>query len=232
MKKTLSIHLARDELNRNIGGGMPANSLILIEGKDGAGKSILAQRITYGLLEHSHSVTYISSELNTAGFIEQMSSLDYDVKFYLLDSQLLFIPMFPFLGSTRLQQNFMERLFREQKIFENEIIVFDTLSFLLIKDTITQEQSFEVIKKLKNINSLNKTIVFCIDPDHLNEKFLTLLRSVSDVYFHVQMKTFAGDVVRVINIQRFKRPGDQIINAIPFKVEPGKGLAIEIASFA
>jgi len=232
MTKTISINLERDELNRNIGGGIPTNSLILIEGKDGAGKSIVSQRIGYGLLEHGHSCTYISSELNTAGFIEQMSSLDYDVKFYMLDNQLLFIPMFPFLGNTTLEANFLDRLFKEQKIFKNEVIIFDTLSFLMIKDNISHEKSFEVIKTLKRINSLNKTIIFCVDPDHLNEKFLTLLRSVADVYFNVEIKTFAGSVVRVINIQRFKRPGDNIINTIPFKVEPGKGLAIEIASFA
>jgi len=232
MGRIASIHMERDELNRNIGGGIPINSLILIEGKDGAGKSIVAQRITYGLLEHGKSCTYISSELNTAGFIEQMSSLDYDVKFYMLDNQLLFLPMFPFLGNTNLQPNFLDRLFKEQKIFENEIIIFDTLSFLMIKDNITQEKSFEIIKKLKNINSLNKTILFCVDPEHLNDKFLTLLRSVADVYFNVEIKMFAGNVIRVINIQRFKRPGDNIVNSIPFKVEPGKGLAIEIASFA
>ena len=79
---------------------------------------------------------------------------------------------------------------------------------------------------------LNKTILFCVDPDHLNDKFLTLLRSVADVYFNVEIKMFAGNIVRAINIQRFKRPGGNIINTIPFKVEPGKGLAIEIASFA
>jgi len=232
MTKILSTQLARDELNRNIGGGVPVNSLILIEGKDGAGKSILAQRLAYGLLEHGYTATYISSELNTAGFIEQMLSLDYDIKFYMLDNKLLFIPMFPFLGNTKLQPNFLDRLFRAEKIFSNEFIVFDTLSFLLIQDNISQEKSFEVIKVLKKLNSLNKTIIFCVDPEHLNEKFLTLVRSVCDVYFNVEIKMFAGNVIRVINIQRFKRPGDNIITSIPFKVEPGKGLAIEIASFA
>lgn len=228
----MTVELERDELNRNIGGGIPSNSLILIEGKDGAGKSILAQRFTYGLLEHGNSATYVSTELNTAGFIEQMASLDYDIKYRLLDGQLLFIPMFPFMGKTKLRENFLETLFTSKRLFSNDIIIFDTLSFLLIKDNISQEKSFEIINFLKSINNLNKTVIFCIDPDHLNEKFLTLLRSVSDVYFNVEIKTFAGNIVRVINIRRFKRPADNIINTIPFKVEPGKGLAIEIASFA
>ncbi len=232
MAKIVSVDLKRDELNRNIGGGIPKNSLILLEGKDGAGKSIISQRFCYALLRHGHSVTYISTELNTQGFIEQMSSLDYDVKFYLLDGQLLFIPMFPYIGKTKIKGNIMDKLFRAKKIFESDYIIFDTLSFLIIKDNITQEKSFDVIRLLKKLNNLNKTIIFCVDPMHLNEKFITLLRSVADVYFNVEIREFAGNIIRVINIQRFNRPGDTIINRIPFKVEPGKGLAIEIASFA
>jgi archaeal flagellar protein FlaH len=232
MTKIISVELDRDELNRNIGGGIPANSLILIEGKDGAGKSILAQRLAYGLIEHSHSVAYISSELNTAGYIEQMSSLDYDIKYRMLEEKMLFIPMFPFLGHTQLRANFLDKLFKTSKIFTKDIIIFDTLSFLLVKDNISPEKSFEVIKMLKKLTSLNKTIIFCVDPEHLNAKFLTLLRSVADVYFDIQIRTFAGSTVRVINIQRFKRPGDAMLTSIPFKVEPGKGIAIEIASFA
>lgn len=230
--KTVSIDLERDELNRNLGGGLPNNSLLLIEGQDGAGKSIIVQRLAYGLLEHQKSVTYISSELNTKGFLEQMASLDYDVKFYLLDGQLMFVPMFPFLGNTRLKENFLERLFNTKRIFDNEVIIFDTFSFLMVRDNLPQEKSFQIINLLKKLNNMNKTIIFCIDPDHLNEKFLTLLRSVADVYFQVEIKTFAGNIIRVINVKRFKRPNDYIVDTIPFKVEPGRGLAIEIASFS
>ncbi len=231
-EKITSIDLERDELNRSLGGGLPTNSLVLIEGKDGAGKSILVQRLGYGLLEHQKTVTYISTELNTRGFLEQMTSLSYDVKFFLLDGQLMFVPMFPFMGNTNLKENFLERLFNTKRIFDNEIIIFDTISFLLVRDTISQEKSFQVINMLKKLNNMNKTIIFCVDPEHLNEKFLTLLRSVADIYFNVEIRTFAGNILRVINVKRFKRPSDYIMDTIPFKVEPGRGLAIEIASFS
>ena len=231
-EKITSIDLERDELNRSLGGGMPNNSLVLIEGEDGAGKSILVQRLAYGLLEHQKNVTYISTELNTRGFLEQMASLSYDVKFYLLDGQLMFVPMFPFMGNTKLQENFLDKLLKTKKIFDNEIIIFDTISFLLVRDSMSQEKSFYVINMLKKLNNMNKTIIFCVDPAHLNEKFLTLIRSVADIYFNVEIRTFAGSILRVINVKRFKRPSDYIMDTIPFKVEPGRGLAIEIASFS
>lgn len=227
----VDITLPRDELSRNLGGGIPKNSILLIEGQDGAGKSILVQRFTYSLLLNNMSATYISSELNTISFIDQMESIDYDVKHYLLNEDLLFIPMFPLLGNTTLSQNFMNRLLTTEELFRNDVIIFDTLSFLMIKNKISENECFDLINVLKKFASLGKTIVFNVDPDHLNATFLTLLRSVSDIYFKLNIKDFAGMTVRQISIPRFKRPQNNYQVNIPFKVESGKGLRIEIASF-
>lgn len=230
--KYLDIELSRDELSRNLGGGLPKNSLILIEGSDGAGKSIVAQRLTHGILEHGSSVTYISSELNTLSFVEQMDSMDYSVKNKLVNGNLLFIPMFPLMGRTKLAKNFFERLLSTRKLFENEVIVFDTLSFLLINDRINEKEVFEFIGVLKRHTSLGKTIIFCVDSDHLSPLFLTLVRSVCDIYLKLEIQMFAGSLIRTMNVQRFKRPFGDVVTQIPFKIEPNKGLAIEIASLS
>jgi flagellar protein FlaH len=231
-QKLLSVKLRRDELERSLGGGLPMSALMLLEGPDGAGKSIVAQRLTYGLVRGERTVTYISSELNTQGFIEQMSSLDYDVKYDMLDDKLLFIPMFPYYGQAQLAQNNLQKLVQCKRIFDSDVIVFDTLSFLLINDNITQDECIAFIQFLKQLTTLGKTIVVCVDPGHLNQTFLTILKSVCDVILDLEMKTFAGSLVRLINVKRFKRPGSDVLNSIPFRVEPGKGLVIEIASFS
>ncbi|MBD3203350.1 hypothetical protein GF327_03590 [Candidatus Woesearchaeota archaeon] len=232
MSKVLSIDLKRDELNTKFGGGIPRNSLILVEGEDGAGKSILAQRISYGLIEQGHTVTYISTELDTLGFVKQMSSIKYKVTDYLLDDKYMFIPMFPYYGNAELDENFMEKLFSTEKLFEKEIIIFDTLSFLIIQENISHKQTFDLIQFVKKINSLEKTLIFCVDPDHLNERFLTLLRSVCDVYFNLEIKMVLGNLLRIINVRRFRRSRGEVTTAIPFKVLPNVGLAIELASLS
>lgn len=230
-EKYLDISLQRDELARNLGGGIPKNSLILLEGTDGAGKSLVAQRIAYSLVKKDTTVSYISTELNTLTFVEQMDSMDYDIKKALLNDKILFVPMFPLLGYNELEPNFFERLISSEEIFKNEVIIFDTLSFLLIHNEISQKEAFNFINILKRFTSLGKTIIFCVDHTHLDEMFLTLIRSVCDLYWGVEVRSFAGQVVRVISINRFKRPEGQFVNHIPFKVEPGAGLTIEIASF-
>ena len=233
MSELMKIDIPRDELGRSMGGGLPSSSLILLEGNEGAGKSAISQRLTYGLLKNDLSVAYISTELNTMGFVEQMSSLDYNITDYLLFEKVIFIPLFPFLGKRELTDQFIDRIMKSKVLFEKDLIIFDTFSFLLIHSNVSQEKLFEFIKFLKKINSLGKTVIFCVDKDHgVDPKFSTLMKSISDIYWSVEAKVFAGQLVRVINIHRFKRAGDTIGSAIPFKIEPGRGLAIEIASFS
>ncbi len=232
MAQLHKIDLDRDALGRSIGGGLPMNSLVLIEGRDGAGKSIFAQRLVYGLLTQNTSVTYLSTELNTMGFVEQMASLDYNVTDHILFEKLLFLPMFPYLGEMKLSKNFVKNLMGAKEIFEKDVIVFDTFSFLLMQNDLDMESNLQLIKFLKKLNSMGKTIIFCVDTDHIDTKFTTIMRSISDLTFRVEVKTFAGEPIKVIFIDRFKRPGDKTMAAVPFKVEPGKGFAIEIASFS
>jgi flagellar protein FlaH len=233
MARLMKIDLTRDELGRSLGGGIPVNSLVLLVGQEGAGKSALAQRVVYGLLKNDHTVTYISTELNTMGFVEQMASLDYGVTDFLLFEKVLFIPMFPYLGKRGLAENFVDNLMKSKVLFEKDFIVFDTFSLLMMHANLSQHQLFEFIKFLKKVNSLGKSVLFCMDKDHLvDPKFMTLLRSVSDLYWTVEIQMSAGQLVRVVKFHRFKRAGDKTQAGLPFKIEPGKGFAIEIASFS
>lgn len=229
-----SLSLERDELNRYFGGGIPKSSLILLEGVDGAGKSILCQRFTYALLNNGATITYLSTELNTLDFIKQMDSIKYSVSKHMLDKNLLFLTMVPFLGKVKFddEEDFVDRIIKEKSIFESDIIIFDTMSFLLIKKNDTDEAYFKIVNFFRNLNNLNKTVLFTIDPTHLDEKFLTLLRSVADLYINCEVKSFAGEIVRAMSIKRFKRPMDLYMSTIPFRVEPAEGLIIEIGGFS
>lgn len=231
-KDYYSIELIRDELNRYFGGGIPKNSMILFEGVDGSGKSILCQRFTYSLLKKGKTVTYISSELNTLDCIKQFDSLNYGIKEFLLNNQFLFISMVPFMGKVKFDEDFLKNIMESNKLFENEIIIFDTLSFLLVKKNAGEEVYFNIINFFRKLNNLNRTVIFTIDPMHLDEKFLTLLRSVADIYINIEIINFAGETIRNMDIKRFKRPQDVHMSKIPFRVEPKEGLVIEIGGYS
>jgi len=228
----ISIKISRDMLHTKLGGEFPYGSLVLVEGKDGLGKSLLVQRLIYAFLTNGATATYISSELSTKEFLEQMNSLRYVVDDYILDQRLLFIPMFPFIGGGQLRPDFIDRFMATQRLFNQDIIIVDTLSFLLVQGNISQEKAFDVIKFFKKIVNKNKIIIMTVDPEQLNKGLLNLLRSVSDIYLEFGVKTLGGDVKKYMAIQRFKRSKTQVVAQIAFRVEPGQGMIIDIGGLA
>ncbi len=226
----IPIQLERDMLHTKFGGGIPSNSLVIIEGENGAGKSIMAQRLTYGMIRHGSKVSFISSECDTIGFVNQMRSLDYDIEDDILDENLIFMSLFPSLGNVTLRSDFSERLMKSNFIFKNDVIIFDTMSYILVHKNLPDDKCFEVIKFLKRMNNHNKTIILCIDAFDLNEKFLNVLRSISDVYLHVETKMSLGNLIRVVNIKRFKRCADVVGSVVPFNVAPKIGFRTIIES--
>ncbi len=229
MVKLLDIRLERDELHSKLGGGLPENSITLIEGPDGGGKSVLSQRFAYALLEHGHSVTYISTEMNTVDFVKQMASLEYNIISYMLDEKLLFIPMFPFFGYVEFDENFMNKLIKDSYIYKNDIIVFDTFSYLIVKDA-TRKTNIELVDFFKRLLGMGKTLIITINKDMISEELFKILKSISDVYLHVELRERYGVLVNFIDVIRFKMAGDTIDKQVPFRVEPGVGISIEITA--
>ncbi len=232
MVESLSIKLQRDQLTEKMGGGIPKGSIVLIEGPDGAGKSIMSQRLTYGFLQNDSSVTYISSELSTMGFVNQMASLGYSITESILHEQLIFIPMFPSIGRVKLRRNFIDTMIRTKRIFAKDVVVFDTLSYLIIQEEFTREKIFTIVKFFKSLTTLGKVVVIAVDPHLITDEFLKIVRSLSDLYLSVEAKEILGNLLRVVSINRFRGPESEVTIQFPFSVRPGSGLSIEIASLS
>lgn len=221
-----------DELHERLGGGLPKSAIMLIEAENGVGKSVLAQRIVYGVSSHDVSVSYISTELTTQGYVKQMNSLGYKIKQKLFDNKMLFVSSYPSLGEVKYDKNFFYRLLGTPQIFEKDVIVVDTLSNIIIDKEISAEDAFNCIKFLKQITSLGKSIIICVDPGELSGLFLGYLRGVSDIYLTMSVKEQYGSVIKQINVERYNGAVGLVESPIPYKVLAGVGLALEIASSA
>jgi archaeal flagellar protein FlaH len=228
----ISMKIQRDMLHTKLGLAIPYGSLVLIEGKDGAGKSLLVQRLLFSFLVNGATVTYVSAELSTKDFLQQMDSLNYSVDEWFIDQRLLFIPMFPFIGGGKLKIDFLDRMLAAQQLFDKDIIIIDTLSFLLVQGSISQEKTFDAIKFFKKMVNKNKIVIITVDPEQLNKSLLTLIRSVADVYLEFGSKSLGGDIKKFMSVNRFKRAKGQVVGQIAFRVEAGQGMIIDIGGLA
>jgi flagellar protein FlaH len=229
--KYLNITLKTDELHRRLGTGIPKESLVLIEGDDGAGKSIVCQRLLYGFLTNGHSVTYVSSELTTKDFLNQMNSIMYRIGSYMHQKKLLFIPMFPQMGRVVPRTDFLDRLMGAKELFKNEAIFIDTLNSLIL-EKFTKVDIFNLISFMKKITNMDKSVFITVDPSLFDPNALNILRSVSDVHIKLKLNQIEGDMKRSITVNRFRGSTRQISQAIGFRVEPRIGFVMEISAIA
>lgn len=229
--KYLDITLSSDELHRRIGSKLPAGSLILIEGGDGAGKSIVSQRLLYGFLVNGHSATYISSELTTKDFLNQMHSIRYSVGNYIRQKKLLFIPMFPTVGRVVPREDFLDRLMRARDLFKNDVIIIDTLNSLIV-ERFSKRDLFALISFLKKITNMDKLVIITVNPTLFDSNALNILRSVCDIHFKLNLKLIEGNLKRSITVNRFRGGTKQVSQAIGFRVEPRIGFVMEISAIA
>ncbi len=58
--------------------------------------------------------------------------------------------MFPFFGDASLDEHFMDRILASRKVFEKEVVVFDTLSYMIVKDKLSKERQFDIMKFLNH----------------------------------------------------------------------------------
>ncbi len=236
---TYRFTLERDELSDRLGGGLPKGALAVVEGEFGTGKSILVQRIVYGLLKNGARVSYVSTELTTLHFIEQMHTLDYSVEEYIFNRNLLFLPVYPVLGFRGKKTDLMDRLLNAKRMYESDVIVIDAFSSI-VKDwwrsasDLSAEEKTGIIEDalyhFKLLNAKGKSVILTFQPGDVPDDISAVLKGAADAYLSTRLDSVGGVVSRSIFVRRFGRAEKAVADIIPFRVEPKTGFIVEIKS--
>jgi len=246
----LSIGLKeRDRLNKELGGGLPPGSIVLVEGDYGAGKSAISQRFTYGLCEEGHTVTYLSTELTVGSFLEQMHSLDYDMVKHMLNENVLFLHAdigdskntFASSGGDGERKELLRRLMEAELMWTSDVIIIDTFDAILrndpkfealVRENEERQAALEIISFFRDIISDGKVVMITVDPTTLDEEAIGPFRSIADVFLELEMIEVGNDVRRQISVLRFAGMGEQVGDTIGYSVRSGTGIVIESRSVA
>jgi len=237
----------RDRLDKELGGGIPPGSIVLVEGDYGAGKSAISQRFTYGLCEEGHTVTMLSTELTVGSFLEQMHSLNYDMVDHMLDENVLFLHAD--IGDSGAitgggeddRKDLLKRLMEAEVMWESDVVVIDTFDAILrndpkfealVRQNEERQAALEIISFFRDVISRGKVIVLTVDPTTLDEEALGPFRSIADVFLELEMVEVGNDVRRQISVMRFAGMGEQVGDTIGYSVRSGTGIVIESRSVA
>jgi len=238
----------RDRLNKELGGGIPPGSIVLVEGDYGAGKSAMSQRFSYGLCEEGNSVTMLSTELTVGSFLDQMHSLDYGMVEHILDENLLFLhadigDSNTFRGSDDEsdRMDLLKRLMDAEVMWETDVIIIDTFDAILrndpkfealVRQNEERQAALEIISFFRDVIAEGKVIMLTVDPSTLDEDAIGPFRAIADVFLELEMVEVGNDVRRQISVKRFAGMGEQVGDTIGYSVRSGTGIVIESRSVA
>ncbi|MFC6723806.1 ATPase domain-containing protein [Halobium palmae] len=249
-KNLLSLGLDdHDRLNKELGGGIPRGSIVLVEGDYGAGKSAMSQRFSYGLCQEGTRITYLSTELTVRSFIDQMYSLSYDVTRPLLDEKLLFLHADLDAGASAFsggsgdqdRKELLKRLMEAEVMWNTDVIIIDTFDAILrndptfealVRNNDERQAALEIISFFREVISRGKIVVLTVDPSAVDDEAIGPFRSIADVFLELQMVEVGNDVRRQIAVKRFAGMGEQVGDVVGFSVRSGTGIVIESRSVA
>lgn len=220
--------LEQDSLANAMGARLPNRSLWMLQGEVGGGKSLVSQRLIFGLLENGSKVLVITTELTTRGWIEQMESIGYPVTEYIANGRLLIFSRFGVIAETKEGVDLFDVL-ESEAIEKSDVVVVDSASALMPTGLDTSQQLI-ALQKLRRVCSDSRSILLTIDPSEMDEKLLHKLRSSCEVLLDLNAGFVGGEIKRTIVVTRFLRAAGPVQASVGWRVEPYMGFIVDITA--
>ncbi len=217
-----------DELDRRIG-GIILPALIIVEGPNDSGKSVLVQQITHGALESGYRVCIFSTEGGGRAIVRNMESLGFSSKKHYLMGSLKVIPLSvkqEEWSSEDAKQMFLSILnYIQKKSSKFDIYCIDSLTVLITGAE--EEDVLRFFSEMKSISeNYNLSFIITIHPYAFSQEFLVRIRSISDAHFSLMIKEVGDKIYKTLQILKVRganKPSSQIIS---FEVDPSFGIKI------
>ena len=220
--------LETDSLADSMGLRLPNRSLYVLQGAVGGGKSLISQRLAYGLSENGVKVLVITTELTTRGWVEQMESIGYGVTEAIRDGRLLVFSRFGTIAES-IPDVGLQELLQSEAIELADVVIIDSASSIMPYD-LDDKNRFQLMQQLRQICSSGRSLMLCVDPEEMDHKLMHTMRSSAEVVLDLQTAMIGGEIKRNIVITRLLRAAGPIQTSIGWRVEPGMGFIVDITA--
>jgi flagellar protein FlaH len=220
--------LETDSLADSMGSRLPNRSLYIVQGDVGSGKSLMGQRLSFGLAENDVKVLVITTELTTRGWIEQMESIGYGVTEFIRTGQLMVFSRFGTIAEA-LPNIGIQQVLDSEAVSKADIVIIDSASSLM-PDDLDENGRFKMMQNLRRITSEGRSIMLCVDENEMDSKLLHTLRASSEVVLDMRTAMIGGEIKRNIVVTRYLRAAGPVQSSIGWRVEPSMGFIVDITA--
>lgn len=230
----ITVPTGNEEVDRQMGGGLPLPSLILIEGTHGSGKSSITAQFMKGLLDANKKVLYITTESSIREYLEKMRVITYDFRWDFIRNKLSILPVHidGVKWSGAMSKFLLPAIGRYISVNAKklDVVAIDSLSVLLMHADANTTMDF--FTKCKTLVSSGTTIIMTIHPNALTDDVALRIRSTCDGYFRLSSTNIAGRSVKVMEIVKLIGSSGQVTSQFSFDVDQTFGIKIVPLSMA
>jgi flagellar protein FlaH len=221
-QKQRLITLGVMDIDKRLGGGLPADSLTLVEGDPDAGKSVVVQQLTFGALKEGFKTSLFLSESNSRGFLDQMDSLGMSSTDYYLIGRLSL-----YQKNLRVEREKADRILQKllrhiEDSDKRDLFIMDSITPLLFQFDERYVLSF--LANCKDLADMGRTIIVTLHSYAIGETLRFRADSIVDAHLRLRIEDLGQRLVRTLEVTKIRGAAKTADNAVSFTVQPGMGL--------
>lgn len=201
---------------------------MLVCGGIGSGKSIIGQRLSFGMTANDVKVALYTTELTTRGWLEQVASIGYYMDKRIDEGGFHLISSFGVLAEQSTEPVTILDLLENPPSKDAEVVIIDRASELIPPEI----GGKELLSKLRKFTSEGRSLVLTIDPDEMDPGALRDMKNSAEVVLDMMTNVVGGQLVRTIGVTRFLRAAGPVTERIGWKVMPEMGFIVDITAVA
>ncbi len=222
-----AFELETDSLSDSLGRYLPKRSLYVVTGNIGAGKSLISQRLAFGLVSNDVRTTVVTTELTTRGWLEQVNSLGYPLEDAANSGNFTLLSRFGVVSDEVEESVGIEDVLSSEALQDADISIIDRASMILQNYEGTPEQ---LLSRLRTFCSEERSLMLLLDPDEISDEMMRTLYSSAEVAIEMRTSEIGGGLSRILAVTRFLRAAGPVQPRIGWRVEPTMGFIVDITA--
>ena len=222
-----AFELETDSLSDSLGKFLPRRALYIVTGEIGAGKSLIAQRLAYGLVANGVRTTMVTTELTTRGWLEQVNSLGYTLSDEADSGQFTLLSRFGVISDEVEDKVDIESILSSAALQSADISIIDRASTILEHYDGGPDQ---LLSRLRTFCAEERSLMLLLDPDEITPEMMRILSASAEVAIEMRTSEIGGGLSRVLAVTRFLRAAGPVQPRIGWRVEPSMGFIVDITA--
>ena len=221
------VSTSNEEIDVNLGGGLPVPSLMLIEGEHGTGKSAVSAQIIRGMLNGNMKVLCIT-ENTVNDYIKKMKTITFNFSEAFLNNDLTLLSLHV-NGTSWSKEQALQLLpsinkYIREHAEEFDCVVIDSLSFVTAYSDMNTVLDF--VTSCKYLVSSGMSVIVTMHPNSIPQEVGLRLKAACDVYFSLRSSRIGDQAVKILNNIKMIGASSPPEASFAFNIDPVFGIKI------